>query len=37
MPSSLLIEFSNYGGPRRIVVTIQGQNRADGRTYSKYR
>ncbi|EFN56930.1 hypothetical protein CHLNCDRAFT_48678 [Chlorella variabilis] len=27
----------NYGGPRRLVVTVQGQRRADGRKYSGYR
>ncbi len=27
----------NYGGPRRLVITIQGQRRADGRKYSSYR
>jgi secondary thiamine-phosphate synthase enzyme len=31
-----LNEHRNYGGPRKIVVTIQGQKRADGRTYSQY-
>jgi secondary thiamine-phosphate synthase enzyme len=31
-----LNEHRNYGGPRKIVVTIQGQKRADGRKYSQY-
>lgn len=31
-----LNEHRNYGGPRRVVVTIQGQRRADGRAYSRY-
>ncbi|KAL4435588.1 hypothetical protein ABPG77_002551 [Micractinium sp. CCAP 211/92] len=32
-----LNEHRNYGGPRRLVITIQGQRRADGRKYSSYR
>ena len=31
-----LNEHRDYGGPRRIVVTIQGQKRADGKSYGKY-
>lgn len=31
-----LNEHRNYGGPRRIVVTIQGRRRADGRKYGGY-
>lgn len=31
-----LNEHRNYGGPRTIVVTIQGQKRADGRRYAQY-
>ena len=31
-----LNEHRNYGGPRRIVITIQGRKRADGRRYSGY-
>jgi Uncharacterised protein family UPF0047 len=31
-----LNEHRNYGGSRRIVVTIQGQRRPDGRTYSSW-
>ena len=31
-----LNEHRNYGGPRKIVVTIQGQKRADGRKYGQY-
>lgn len=27
----------NYGGARNILVTIQGQKRADGRKYSAFR
>jgi hypothetical protein len=27
----------NYGGPRRLVITVQGQKRADGRKYGTYR
>lgn len=29
-----LNEHRNYGGQRRIVVTLQGQRRNDGRRYS---
>jgi len=32
-----LNEHRNYGGPRRIIITLQGQKRADGRKYSEYR
>lgn len=32
-----LNEHRNYGGARSILVTIQGQKRADGRKYSQYR
>ncbi|KAI3435004.1 hypothetical protein D9Q98_003056 [Chlorella vulgaris] len=32
-----LNEHRNYGGPRRLVITVQGQKRADGRTYSSHR
>jgi thiamine phosphate synthase YjbQ (UPF0047 family) len=28
-----LNEHRNYGGPRTLVVTLQGQKRADGRVY----
>jgi secondary thiamine-phosphate synthase enzyme len=28
-----LNEHRDYGGPRRIVITVQGQRRADGRSY----
>jgi secondary thiamine-phosphate synthase enzyme len=28
-----LNEHRNYGGPRTIVVTVQGMKRADGRKY----
>eukprot|EP00879_Flechtneria_rotunda_P009367 GHRR01009807.1.p1 GENE.GHRR01009807.1~~GHRR01009807.1.p1 ORF type:complete len:192 (+),score=14.02 GHRR01009807.1:104-679(+) len=31
-----LNEHRNYGGARNIIVTIQGQKRADGRKYSQY-
>lgn len=31
-----LNEHRNYGGPRQIVVTLQGQKRTDGRRYSNY-
>lgn len=31
-----LNEHRNYGGPRRIVITIQGKKRSDGRKYSAY-
>jgi secondary thiamine-phosphate synthase enzyme len=31
-----LNEHRNYGGPRTVVVTIQGLRRADGRRYSRY-
>lgn len=31
-----LNEHRNYGGSRRIVMTIQGQKRADGRSYGRY-
>jgi len=32
-----LNEHRNYGGPRKIVVTIQGQKRGDGRRYGDHR
>lgn len=32
-----LCEHRNYGGPRRIVCTLQGQRRADGRKYGTHR
>ncbi|KAI7843470.1 hypothetical protein COHA_002946 [Chlorella ohadii] len=32
-----LNEHRNYGGPRRLVITVQGQKRADGRKYSGWR
>jgi hypothetical protein len=28
-----LNEHRNYGGPRQLVVTLQGQKRQDGRKY----
>lgn len=31
-----LNEHRDYGGPRRIVITIQGQKRADGKPYGRY-
>jgi len=31
-----LNEHRNYGGARSIVVTIQGQRRADGRKYGSF-
>lgn len=31
-----LTEFRNYGGPRTIFVTIQGQKRKDGRKYGSH-
>lgn len=31
-----LNEHRNYGGSRRIVVTINGKRRADGRTYGRH-
>ena len=31
-----LNEHRDYGGPRSLVVTLQGQKRADGRRYGKY-
>lgn len=31
-----LNEHRNYGGQRRIVVTLQGQRRSDGRRYSAW-
>eukprot|EP00197_Chlamydomonas_leiostraca_P003876 CAMPEP_0202867702 /NCGR_PEP_ID=MMETSP1391-20130828/9579_1 /ASSEMBLY_ACC=CAM_ASM_000867 /TAXON_ID=1034604 /ORGANISM="Chlamydomonas leiostraca, Strain SAG 11-49" /LENGTH=220 /DNA_ID=CAMNT_0049547765 /DNA_START=15 /DNA_END=677 /DNA_ORIENTATION=+ len=31
-----LNEHRNYGGPRRVVITVQGQKRADGRKYSQF-
>lgn len=31
-----LNEHRNYGGPRRLVITVQGVKRADGRKYSPY-
>ena len=33
MQGVYLNEHRNYGGPRRIVITLQGQRRADGRSY----
>lgn len=31
-----LTEFRNYGGPRTILVTLQGQKRKDGRKYGSF-
>ena len=31
-----LNEHRDYGGSRKITVTIQGQKRADGRAYGTY-
>jgi secondary thiamine-phosphate synthase enzyme len=31
-----LCEHRDYGGARRLVVTLQGQKRADGRSYGSY-
>ena len=31
-----LNEHRNYGGPRSVVVTMQGQKRGDGRKYGRY-
>jgi secondary thiamine-phosphate synthase enzyme len=31
-----LTEFRNYGGPRTILVTVQGQKRKDGRKYGSH-
>lgn len=31
-----LNEHRNYGGSRSIVITIQGQKRADGRRYGQF-
>jgi hypothetical protein len=32
----LLLPCRNYGGSRSIVITIQGQKRADGRRYGQF-
>ena len=32
-----LNEHRNYGGPRQVVVTLQGQKRRDGRKYGSGR
>lgn len=34
--SIYLNEHRNYGGARRLTVTVQGVKRADGRSYPPY-